>query len=46
MGQLPAGGDAWSREVANDIKVLWADKGIRETYEQRDKAYQLNDTAA
>jgi len=46
VAQLPAGGDAWSAEVADDIKVLWKDDGIQETYTHRDKAYQLNDSAA
>jgi len=46
VAQVPAGGDAWSAQVAEDIKALWADSGIRETYDQRDKSYQLNDSAA
>jgi len=42
----PAGGDAWCISVANDIKTLWADKGIRDIYALRDKHFQLNDCAA
>jgi len=40
-----SGGDAWSAEVAQDIKHLWADQGIRDVYALRDKHYQLNDCA-
>ncbi len=46
MAKLPPGGDSWSLEVAQDISALWQDEGIRQTYEQRDRAYQLNDSAA
>lgn len=42
----PSGGDAWSAEIAGDIKALWADQGIRDVYALRDKHYQLNDCAA
>jgi len=41
-----SGGDAWSVEVAHDIKALWADQGIRDVYALRDKHYQLNDCAS
>eukprot|EP01098_Paradermamoeba_levis_P003533 TRINITY_DN1592_c0_g2_i3.p1 TRINITY_DN1592_c0_g2~~TRINITY_DN1592_c0_g2_i3.p1 ORF type:complete len:344 (-),score=117.73 TRINITY_DN1592_c0_g2_i3:674-1705(-) len=34
----------WSPELGKDIKVLWKDKGIQQTYEQRNK-FQLNDSA-
>jgi len=36
---------ALTPEVADMIKILWADSGIRETYKLRGKKYQLNDTA-
>lgn len=36
----------WTPELAERIKRLWADKGIRVCYEQRDKHFQLNDSAA
>jgi len=42
----PSGGDAWSTEIATDIKALWADQGIRDVYTMRDKHFQLNDCAA
>lgn len=42
----PSGGDAWSSEIATDIKSLWADQGIRDIYGMRDKHFQLNDCAA
>jgi GTPase SAR1 family protein len=42
----PSGGDAWTTDIANDIKALWADQGIRDVYALRDKHYQLNDSAA
>jgi hypothetical protein len=45
INELPAGGDCWTREVAEDIKALWVDPGIKATYEQRDSAFQLNDSA-
>mmetsp|Transcript_4882 Transcript_4882/g.7874 ORF Transcript_4882/g.7874 Transcript_4882/m.7874 type:complete len:352 (-) Transcript_4882:93-1148(-) len=34
-----------SKEMAEDIKALWADKGVKKTYERRSE-YQLNDSAA
>jgi len=46
ISKLPAAGDAWSRQVGEDIKELWADKGIQQAYEYRDKIFQLNDSAA
>eukprot|EP00026_Physarum_polycephalum_P007033 Phypoly_transcript_07086.p1 GENE.Phypoly_transcript_07086~~Phypoly_transcript_07086.p1 ORF type:complete len:353 (+),score=43.61 Phypoly_transcript_07086:261-1319(+) len=42
----PSGGDAWSTEIAQDIKALWADQGMRDVYAMRDKHFQLNDCAA
>jgi len=45
MQSIAAGGDAWSVSVAQDIKALWADKGIKDIYALRDKHYQLNDCA-
>jgi hypothetical protein len=32
-------------EIANDIKDLWADEGIKETFD-RSAEFQLNDSAA
>jgi len=46
MQSIAAGGDAWSVSVAQDIKALWADKGIKDIYALRDKHYQLNDCAS
>lgn len=46
IAKLPAAGDAWSASVGEDIKMLWQDKGIQATYAQKDKHYQLNDSAA
>ena len=34
-----------SPEVAGHIATLWADKGIKETYQRRSE-FQLNDSAA
>eukprot|EP01102_Stenamoeba_stenopodia_P019393 TRINITY_DN7309_c0_g1_i1.p1 TRINITY_DN7309_c0_g1~~TRINITY_DN7309_c0_g1_i1.p1 ORF type:complete len:353 (-),score=65.16 TRINITY_DN7309_c0_g1_i1:36-1094(-) len=45
IAKLFAAGDSWSKEVAEDIIALWADTGIRAVYAQRDKAFQLNDSA-
>lgn len=45
MLNTPSGGDAWSAEVAQDVRALWADQGIRDVYAMRDKHYQLNDCA-
>jgi len=42
----PTGGDAWSDEVAMDVKALWADQGVRDVFALRDKQYQLNDCAS
>jgi hypothetical protein len=39
------GGDAWTPRVADDVKILWQDSGIQLTYTQRDRFYQLNDSA-
>jgi len=46
ISKLPAAGDAWNRQVGEDIKELWVDKGIIQAYEYRDKVFQLNDSAA
>ncbi|EFA80650.1 G-protein subunit alpha 4 [Heterostelium album PN500] len=32
--------------LAEDIKHLWEDKGIKDTYAQKDKYFQLNDSAS
>jgi len=46
ISRLPAAGDAWNKQVGEDIKELWADKGILSAYEFRDKVFQLNDSAS
>jgi GTPase SAR1 family protein len=35
----------WTSELATEIKVLWFDPGIQETYSLRGKRFQLNDNA-
>lgn len=45
IAKIPAAGDAWSQQVAEDIKALWNDSGIETTFKQRDRAFQLNDSA-
>lgn len=45
LAGLPTGGDNWTREVGEHIKALWADEGIQKTYQERDSAFQLNDSA-
>mmetsp|Transcript_10331 Transcript_10331/g.15574 ORF Transcript_10331/g.15574 Transcript_10331/m.15574 type:complete len:349 (+) Transcript_10331:3-1049(+) len=42
---LPEGGDHFSDETADAIKSLWEDPAIKKTFEQRDKKFQLNDSA-
>ncbi|KAL6072816.1 Guanine nucleotide-binding protein subunit alpha [Balamuthia mandrillaris] len=46
LAKLPAAGDSWTEEVGKDIAALWKDDAIQQTYEMRDRAYQLNDSAA
>jgi len=46
IAKVPAAGDAWTPQIGQDIKELWADGGIREVYNLRDKIFQLNDSAA
>jgi len=46
LTNVPPGGDSWSLELAQDIKALWSDSGIKQTYASRDENYQLNDSAA
>lgn len=46
LTKVPSGGDAWSTELGEDIKVLWSDSGIQKTYALRDTYYQLNDSAS
>jgi len=43
--KIPTTGEAWSREVGQDIKALWGDQGIQQTYALRDTHYQINDSA-
>jgi len=46
MLELQGGGDAWSAQVAEDIRALWNDAAIQKTYEHRDRDFQLNDSAS
>jgi len=39
-------GETWTQETADDIRHLWNDSGIKECFEQRDKQFQLNDSAS
>ena len=43
---LPLGGDGWTPEVADHIKLLWANADIVSTFNQRDKYFQLNESAS
>jgi len=45
LTKVPSGGDAWSTELGDDIKHLWADPAIQKVYGLRDKSFQLNDSA-
>jgi len=45
LAKVPSGGDAWSTELGDDIKHLWADSAIQSVFAMRDKAFQLNDSA-
>jgi len=44
--KLAPGGEGWTPQVGADVKAIWADKGIRSTYDRRDTDFQLNDSAA
>jgi len=46
LTRVPAGGEAWSTELGEDIKHLWADRGIQKVMSLRDQYYQLNDSAS
>lgn len=46
IAKLPAAGDAWNQQVGEDIQALWKDAGIQRAYEQRDRVFQLNDSAS
>lgn len=46
LNSVPSGGEVWNKDIANDIKILWADKGIKAAYERRNRDFQLNDSAA
>uniref|UniRef100_A0A7S1V9K0 Guanine nucleotide-binding protein subunit alpha n=1 Tax=Sexangularia sp. CB-2014 TaxID=1486929 RepID=A0A7S1V9K0_9EUKA len=46
IAAIPAGGDSWTVDVANDIKELWQDGGIRHVWEMRDRKYHLNESAS
>jgi hypothetical protein len=35
----------WSASVGAALASLWADRGIKETFSNRDKSFQLNDSA-
>jgi hypothetical protein len=45
LSKVPPSGDSWSQEIGEDIKALWADPIIQTTYQQRDKQFQLDDSA-
>jgi guanine nucleotide-binding protein subunit alpha len=42
---LPPHGTPWSPEIAGSVKMLWSDKGIKDTFNLGNKKYQLNETA-
>lgn len=46
LTKVPSGGDAWSTELGEDIRILWQDKGIQQAYDKRDIDFQLNDSAS
>ena len=46
ISSLPTTGEAWSKQTAEDIRYLWSDSALQSTYNERDKAYQLNDSAS
>ncbi|EFA82892.1 G-protein subunit alpha 6 [Heterostelium album PN500] len=37
--------DEWNDQVSEDAQKIWADPGIKKTYERRDRDFQLNDSA-
>lgn len=41
----PSTGESWCSDLGDDIRHLWNDAGIQQVYEQKDKAFQLNDSA-
>jgi hypothetical protein len=46
VSQVAAGGDSWTVQLADDIKVLWSDSGIQRVYDMRDRKYHLNESAS
>jgi len=44
LREITPNGSSWSDQVAQDIKTLWSDKGIKELFEKRDGMFQLNDS--
>eukprot|EP01116_Phalansterium_solitarium_P001143 TRINITY_DN10923_c0_g1_i1.p1 TRINITY_DN10923_c0_g1~~TRINITY_DN10923_c0_g1_i1.p1 ORF type:complete len:348 (+),score=136.92 TRINITY_DN10923_c0_g1_i1:160-1203(+) len=46
LSKVPSTGEFWSGELGADIKQLWADGDVQLVYAQRDKHFQLNDSAA
>eukprot|EP00339_Tiarina_fusa_P022903 CAMPEP_0117028672 /NCGR_PEP_ID=MMETSP0472-20121206/20832_1 /TAXON_ID=693140 ORGANISM="Tiarina fusus, Strain LIS" /NCGR_SAMPLE_ID=MMETSP0472 /ASSEMBLY_ACC=CAM_ASM_000603 /LENGTH=354 /DNA_ID=CAMNT_0004736235 /DNA_START=8 /DNA_END=1072 /DNA_ORIENTATION=+ len=38
-------GETWTQETADDIRHLWNDSGVQKVYDERDKKFQLNDSA-
>jgi len=44
--KIPAGGDSWSKELAEDIKHLWLDTGIKGAFDKRDDTVHVNDSAS
>eukprot|EP01090_Pellita_catalonica_P008342 TRINITY_DN190_c0_g1_i1.p1 TRINITY_DN190_c0_g1~~TRINITY_DN190_c0_g1_i1.p1 ORF type:complete len:354 (+),score=70.56 TRINITY_DN190_c0_g1_i1:125-1186(+) len=45
LNSISSEGEAWTKQVGQDIELLWADAAIREMYKERDRKYQLNDSA-
>lgn len=45
LSQLSASGDTWSVEIAQAIKMLWDDPGIKQCF-SRSSEFQLNDSAS
>ncbi len=45
LSKVPPSGDAWSSDLGEDIKYLWQDPVIQEVYKQKDKTFQLDDSA-
>jgi len=42
---LPPHGSPWGPDIASSVRMLWNDRGIKETFALGNKKYQLNETA-